>query len=421
MKVGIIGAGAAGLCAIKHALSFDCEVIAFEQSDRIGGTWVYTDDTGSDKHGNAIHSSMYKNLRTNLPKELMAFPDFPFPPQEKSFLPASEVNEYLNLYADNFNLRQFVKFEHHVVRVRPTQNESKWEVIVKKLLDQKYETFIFDAMLVCNGHFTTPNIPQFKGSKVFQGRQIHSHDYKIPDVFVHRKVLVIGAGPSGVDISQEVAKSAERVLWSNHLKTPKEVHCNNLIQKPDIKELTVNGAEFVDGSYESFNDIIYCTGYKYTFPFMSVDCGLATDDNYVRPLFKHCLNINHTSMGIIGLPVYIAPFQAFDLQIRFCLTFITGRKMLPSKEEMCANTEKDMNERWSRGLPKKKAHAFGSMYQDKYFDDLASFARITPVKPVILKIYDQNKFNQQNDLVHYRQYKYTVIDDEQFEAILPRN
>lgn len=63
--IAIIGAGAAGLAAARHVLDakngFSCEV--FEQAAEIGGTWVYTDRTGTDEHGFPVHSSMYRGLR----------------------------------------------------------------------------------------------------------------------------------------------------------------------------------------------------------------------------------------------------------------------------------------------------------------------------------------------------------------------
>lgn len=63
MKVAVVGAGAAGLVAIKHVLDegFTCE--AFEQTDRVGGTWNYTERVGVDHNGLRIHTSMYEGLR----------------------------------------------------------------------------------------------------------------------------------------------------------------------------------------------------------------------------------------------------------------------------------------------------------------------------------------------------------------------
>lgn len=63
MKIAIVGAGAAGLCAIRHAVEkqFDCD--CFEQTEKVGGTWNYSDFVGEDENGLPVHSSMYKGLR----------------------------------------------------------------------------------------------------------------------------------------------------------------------------------------------------------------------------------------------------------------------------------------------------------------------------------------------------------------------
>lgn len=64
IKVCVIGAGAAGLCAVKHlAANTIFEITAYEQTNDIGGTWVYKEQVGLDENGLPIHSSMYQNLR----------------------------------------------------------------------------------------------------------------------------------------------------------------------------------------------------------------------------------------------------------------------------------------------------------------------------------------------------------------------
>lgn len=61
----MIGAGVAGLVSARHLSSrLDTfSLTVFEQSEHIGGTWIYTDAIDYDKHGIPIHSSMYKNLK----------------------------------------------------------------------------------------------------------------------------------------------------------------------------------------------------------------------------------------------------------------------------------------------------------------------------------------------------------------------
>ena len=65
IRVAVIGAGAGGVVSLRHLLARPetFEAVAYEQCDAIGGTWIYVAETGMDKYGLPIHSSMYKNLR----------------------------------------------------------------------------------------------------------------------------------------------------------------------------------------------------------------------------------------------------------------------------------------------------------------------------------------------------------------------
>ena len=64
----VIGAGAAGLAVVRHLTSeldvFDVRVV--EQASRVGGIWVYSENTGIDERGIPVHSSIYRNLRYSL-------------------------------------------------------------------------------------------------------------------------------------------------------------------------------------------------------------------------------------------------------------------------------------------------------------------------------------------------------------------
>lgn len=418
MKIGVIGAGPAGLCAIKQALSFGCDVVAFEQTDKIGGTWNYTDEVEKDKNGLDVHSSMYEGLFTNIPKEIMGFPDFPFPSQVRSFLTSNDVLKYFHLYADTFNLHKNIKFEHHVLRVRPLLDD-KWEFIVKNLVDDKIETFFFDSVLVCNG-FSVPFIPKLLGQDVFKGKQLHSHQYRKSKNYQNENVLVIGGGPSGIDLTVETGKVANRVFWSNHTLESfgQKVDLNlpeSSMEKPDVKRFTENGAEFVDGSFEKISCVLYATGYEYKFPFLSIDCGLQCYQKYVKPLYKHCININNPSMGIIGLPYFAVAMPLFDLQIRFCLTFMTQQKFLPSRHDMLDDTKAEMKERWLQ-LKRNKAHFLGMERHGKYYEDLANTAQIEGLKPVLAKIFNHSFTTFFNNFLECRHHNFKILDDENFSV-----
>lgn len=420
MKLAVIGAGAAGLAAIKHAIEFGCEVIAFEQSDKIGGTWVYTDKVGKNEFDIDIHSSMYKDLTTNLPIEMMCYPNEPFPENENSFVSSNVVCRYYESFADKYKLRDHIKFQHQVIQVRPQSTDSLegWRVIVRNMPVNKFETYTFDGVLVCNGHFHSGFIPNLEGRKNFQGRQLHSHDYRFPEAFKDETILVIGGKFSAVDLVQQTARHAKSVTWSHHLKDEPDMKgCgDNIIQKPDVLKIRENDVVFIDHSSSQFTTIIYCTGYEYKYPFLSVDCGISTCDDFVSPLYKHCLNINRPSMGFIGLANLICPNQLFSLQSRFCLSFMVGTKALPSKKEMFEDYEQDLKARRIRGLQGRKIHRMGPNVQEQYFNDLATTAGIEPIKPVMPRMHAYTNISRDKDFVTFRRKKFYIIDDETFEV-----
>lgn len=215
-------------------------------------------------------------------------------------------------------------------------------------------------------------------------------------------------------MSLGISRVAKRIVWSNHnfqafgkrvvLRVP---------EKPDVLRLTENGAEFVDGSSEDFTVIILATGYDYKFPFLSIDCGLSCHEKYVKPLYKHCINIYKPSMAIIGVPYFAVMFPLFDLQVRFCLTFMTGKMKLPTRAEMLEDTEKDMNERWTR-LKANKSHYLGTEKHAEYYDELSRTAKIEGIKPVIASIFSKSFENYFEDFHKFRRFNFKIVDDEEF-------
>lgn len=65
--------------------------------------------------------------------------------------------------------------------------------------------------MVCNGHYNDPFIPEIPGQNKFRGLRMHSHDYRTPEKFTGKNVLLMGLGPSGMDISAMISKVAKNV------------------------------------------------------------------------------------------------------------------------------------------------------------------------------------------------------------------
>ncbi|XP_052871989.1 senecionine N-oxygenase-like [Anopheles cruzii] len=414
----IIGAGPAGLCTARHALlqvADALQVTVFEQTDQIGGLWVYNDSTGTDRNGLDVYSCLYANLRTNLVKQGMGYPDYPIDEQAKTFTTISDVIHQLNGYTEKFGLRRVIKFEHQVLRVTRNFARSNWDVLVKDLPRGQYKTHSFDYVLVCNGHYSSPVVPEFRGRDEFTGRQLHSREYRRSEHYRDQRVLVVGGGHSGLDIAPEIAENATRVVLSH--RCPHAAHTGSrVVQKPEVRSLTATGAVFVDGEEEDFDVIIYCTGYRYSVPFLSADCGVSVQNNCISPLYYHCININQPTMAFIGLPFNACLMLMMDLQARFCLKFYSGQKNLPSREKMLRAWQEDTREREERKLTDKLTHMLAGDLQQRYYDDLARIAELETLKPVLAKMHAECISSKLED-VNFRNYEYRILDDHNFIKI----
>lgn len=112
----------------------------------------------------------------------MEFTNFHYPNETIPYPPQSDVLKYLNSFAEHFDLNKLIRLSHLVVRVLPIK-DHKWEIIVKDVRNNRYETHIYDVVFVCNGHYSSPFIPKIEGAHDFQGQMIHGHDFRTAQAF----------------------------------------------------------------------------------------------------------------------------------------------------------------------------------------------------------------------------------------------
>ncbi len=203
MRVCVIGAGACGLVAAKKLFDQGVEVVVFERNGDLGGNWLY----GSPG------SSVYRSTHLISSKRMTEFRDFPLPDDWPPYISHEQALEYLRRYAARFNLLPLIRFGVEVSRCE--LEDGRWRV----------GTETFDALVVASGHHRVPLYPKLEGS--FDGEILHSQDYKVPEPFRGKRVLVVGAGNSGCDIAVELAGVAAKVFHSTrrgYWYVPKFVH-----------------------------------------------------------------------------------------------------------------------------------------------------------------------------------------------------
>eukprot|EP00795_Rhopilema_esculentum_P015437 gene15437-6683_t len=187
------------------------DVVCFEQEDDFGGLWRFTTDDS--------HSSVCKSTVINTSKEMMSYSDFPAPKDFPVYMPNVKVMEYLHLYVKHFNISKYIKLDTVVKSVKKSDDHDltgKWDITFfphgKEIIGQKCETF--DFIFVCTGHHWIKNLPHFDGIDDFKGKKIHAKQYKDFKGYEDKRVLVIGIGNSGGDISVELSRHAKQVFLS---------------------------------------------------------------------------------------------------------------------------------------------------------------------------------------------------------------
>ncbi|KAM9831339.1 flavin-containing monooxygenase 5-like [Neosynchiropus ocellatus] len=211
-RVAVIGAGPSGLTSIKACLDEGLEPTCFESSHDIGGLWRFKE---TPELGRA---NIYPSVIINSSKEMISFSDFPPPAHLPNHMLHTEVLLYLRLYAQAFNLLQHINFETTVVDVRQVQGfavNGQWEVETESR-DGQRRIQVFDAVMVCTGHFTKPHLPlqDFPGIAEFPGKYFHSWEYCNANGLDGKTVVVIGVGNSGGDIAVDISRVAEKVYLS---------------------------------------------------------------------------------------------------------------------------------------------------------------------------------------------------------------
>lgn len=200
MRAGVIGAGVAGLVTAKVLKHDGFDVTVFEKEPTVGGVWAV--------------SRAYPGLRTNNPRETYVFSDFPHAESADEFPTAAQVRGYLDAYVDHFGLGPHLRLATEVISVsrrKPTGGKSHpgFQVTTRSFQgDGKAEHHYFDFVVVCNGVLSEPYLPGFDGEHRFSGSIIHSSQIPNAQSLEGKRVIVVGAGKSGLDCAAFAGREA---------------------------------------------------------------------------------------------------------------------------------------------------------------------------------------------------------------------
>lgn len=192
-RVIIVGAGPSGMataaCLQKRGIPF----IMLERAGCIASLWK---------------ERTYDRLKMHLSKEACRLPFMPFPESYPTFVTRNQFIEYLEIYASKFNLRP--RFNETVQSASFDEATQLWHV--HTILVGPYAegprcklTHSGRWLVVATGENAEMVMPGIPGMNEFKGGYIHSSQYRNGDAYSGKKVLVVGAGNSGMEIALDLA------------------------------------------------------------------------------------------------------------------------------------------------------------------------------------------------------------------------
>ncbi|MBK6265949.1 NAD(P)/FAD-dependent oxidoreductase [Marivirga sp. S37H4] len=277
----IIGGGQSALACGYYLRRTNIKYLILDDQEKCGGAWLHA----------------WNSLTLFSPAEHSSLPGWLMPKSHNQFPAKEEVIQYIGEYEKRYQLP--VQRPVNVKEVLK-ENES-FHIISDK------GSFYSKAVISATGTWGHPFIPEIPGQQKFKGEQLHSANYKTPEDFKGKKVLVVGEGNSGAQILAEVSKVAKTV-WTTR-KTPEflpddvdgrvlfdqasaryyaekkgekfdasKYNLGNIVMVPSVQEarernilrsngqfkaFTEFGVLWENGEEEAFDAVIWCTGFGY--------------------------------------------------------------------------------------------------------------------------------------------------------------
>lgn len=185
----IVGAGLSGL-AVAHELrkaGFAYTII--EKNPDVGGTWW---------------ENVYPGCRLDTPNHAYAYSFNQKPDWPDYFSRQPEILKYIQDFAAVSDLRKSIQFGTEVISAKFDEDESRWEVTCRRK-DDTFEIFSADIFVSATGQLNRPNVPEFPGQDLFEGKQFHSAEWPADADLAGKKVAMVGSGASAFQIGPAIA------------------------------------------------------------------------------------------------------------------------------------------------------------------------------------------------------------------------
>ena len=417
MRIAIIGAGPSGMAQLR---AFESaaeqgreipEIVCFEKQADWGGQWNYSWMTGLDEHGEPVHSSMYRNLWSNGPKEALEFADYSFDEHFgrpiSSYPPRPALWDYISGRVERAGVRKHVRFSTVVRWVDFDEATQQFTLVSEDLEARKTTREVFDRIIVGSGHFSFPKMPTFEGLETFPGQVSHAHEFRGAENLRGKDVLVIGSSYSAEDIGSQAHKMGARSVTASYRTAPMGYDWPvGFEERPLVTKFDGSTAHFADGTHKDFDAVVLCTGYLHKYPFLPSELALDSPNNvYPEGLYKGVVWEQNPHLFYLGAQDQWFTFNMFDAQAWFVRDVILGDVVLPGVDARQADIDA-----WL-----ERFHAIGGAadeirFQADYTRDLIE-ATDYPMFDLdeVVEIFLEWKHDKAEDIMGYRDRAYRSV------------
>jgi cation diffusion facilitator CzcD-associated flavoprotein CzcO len=421
----VIGAGSSGIAAAKalheRGIPFDC----FEKSDRVGGNWVFGNVNGM--------SSAYRSLHINTSRERMEYSDYPMPTSYPDFPHHTHIARYFDDYVDHFGLRDQIVFQTGVEHAS-RDPEGVWNVRLETGETRRYDALLVANGHHWNPRWPEPAYPgSFDGVQMHSHHYLENTDFRDKNVlvvgignsamdiavessfvarntylssrrgayilpkylfgrpldqigvnaltpilpFAFRRAILqamyrIGVGKVqdyGLPEPDHRIGEAHPTISADFLN---RIAHGDMTWKPNVSSLDGDRVRFEDGSAEEVDIIVWCTGYKVTFPFFDEQFISAPDNDL--PLYRRVFKPGIDNVFFIALLQPLgATMPLAEAQGRWIAAYLRGEYHLPPVDAMEAQMRRERQRMFKRYVASKR-HTMQVDF-DNYLHDLGKELR----------------------------------------------
>jgi dimethylaniline monooxygenase (N-oxide forming) len=390
-KVCVIGAGGSGIvaCQVLNArrIPFDC----FEKGSQVGGNWRYENDNGMSSAYKSLHINTSRRV---MAFKALPMPDH-FPDYPNHFQMAAYFDEYVDHFGlrEQIRFRTEVlsvepvegewevtvkdtegREETHRYRAVIVANGHHWDprwpepafpgadefsgeqlhahhyrepdvlpgkrVLVLGLGNSAVDIAV-ESSRIADKTFLASRRGAYVIPKYINGKPIDELSNPLTSMlplpmqrFFATRALGVAAG----DMTAYGLPKPDHKLFEAHPTVSSELlprlgH-GDIEVKPNIDRFTGDrGVRFTDGSEEEIDLVVYCTGYKMSFPFFDPEVFSAPDNRL--PLYRRVVSVERPGLHFIGFIQPLGPIMPLaEAQAEWVADLLGGHASLPAAAEM---------------------------------------------------------------------------------------